>query len=138
MHFNYWNTMLSSISFEFLLYNFPSAQPFWQHRVHIIHSTSRFCACALYNVKCCTQHRRIGHLSSMKYTIRSIVSEASCHPVTWVIWVICVRHSGHSGHLGHLGHSSDTSHWGHSGHLGHLVKSVNIEHCNGWTDGLTD
>ena len=33
---------------------------------------------------------RWGQLLLFKYTIRSIVCEASCHPVTWVTWVTWV------------------------------------------------
>ena len=62
-----------------------------------------------------------------KYTIRSVVCEASCHPVTRVIQVTqvtqvtrvtCVTWC-HSGHLGHLGHSGHSGHLGHSDHSGH-------------------
>ena len=49
------------------------------------------------------------YMLCIKYTIQSIVCEASCHQVIQVIWDL--GHTGHTGHSGHLGH------WIHSGHF---------------------
>ena len=63
-----------------------------------------------------------------KYTIWSIVCEASRHPVS---------HPGYLGYLGHLAHLGQS---GRSGHLGHLGHSVNIDYFNittyGWTKNI--
>ena len=72
-------------------------------------------------------------ISQMKYTIWSIVCEASCHTVTrvtQVIRIICVNRSLRL--HGSLGSFLSFSHSGISGH------SVNIDNFNITTDELTD